>query len=315
METLWRSVVLLLGATVVTVVLGLLTRFVDRKVTARVQWRVGPPWYQPFADILKLLGKETLVPRTARGTLFFAAPAIGFAAACVASTILWSHALGRAGGFVGDLIVVVYVLTIPSLMFVLGPASSGNPYAAIGASRVMKLLLAYELPFVLSLAVALIRTGGSLRIEDIVAAQGSGVVLASVSGVLGALVALLCIQAKMGLVPFDMAEAETELMGGILVEYSGPPLAVVLLTRSMLYVVLPMLLITVFWGGIHLTGLGIVWALLKYLVIVVLMVLLRNTNPRLRIDQALRFFWGVLAIALGAVALAAYGKARGIGWL
>lgn len=315
--TILRSLAVLVGAIVVTAALGLFTRFIDRKVTARVQWRVGPPWYQPFVDIVKLLGKETLVPSLAKGTLFLAAPVLGFAATSTAAALLWSHALGLGFTFFGDLVVVVYILTIPSLMLVLGGASSGSPYGAVGASREMKLLLAYELPFVLALAVALVHTGGSLRIEDIVAGQARhGAVIASASGVLASLVALVCIQAKMGLVPFDMAEAETELMGGILVEYSGPPLAVVLLTRSMLYTILPMLLITVFLGGIHLSGMGIVWALLKYVAIVVLMVLMRNTNPRLRIDQAVRFFWGLLApIAFLALALAAYGKAHGIGWL
>ncbi|MBN1425350.1 NADH-quinone oxidoreductase subunit H [Candidatus Fermentibacteria bacterium] len=317
MREMGLALLVLFGATLATAVLGLITRFIDRKVTARVQWRVGPPWYQTFADILKLLGKETLVPGLAKGTLFLASPVLGFAATSVGATMLWSHALGLGFAFFGDIIVLVYVLTIPSLMLVLGPASSGSPYGAVGASREMKLLLGYELPFVLALAVALIHTGGSLRIEDIVAGQARhGAVIGSVSGVVAALVSLVCIQAKMGLVPFDMAEAETELMGGILVEYSGPPLAVILLTRAMLYAALPMLLVTVFLGGIDLRGLGIVWALLKYLAIVVLMVLMRNTNPRLRIDQAVRFFWGVLApIALAAVALAAYGRARGIPWL
>ncbi|MCU0613013.1 MAG: NADH-quinone oxidoreductase subunit H, partial [Candidatus Eisenbacteria bacterium] len=241
MQDVLLSLALLVGATIMSAVLGLLTRYIDRKVTARVQWRVGPPWYQPFVDILKLLGKETVLPRLAKGTLFLAAPVIGFAAVSVGGAMVWSHAIGFGPEFVGDLIVLVYILTIPSLMLVLGPGGSGNPYGAVGASREMKLLLAYELPFVLALVVALVHTGGSLRIEDIVAGQAQhGVVLASISGVLAALVALVCVQAKMGLVPFDMAEAETELMGGILVEYSGPPLAMILLTRTMLYAILPM---------------------------------------------------------------------------
>lgn len=315
-RTLFSSVVVLVGATFLTVILGLFTRFVDRKVTARVQWRVGPPWYQPFADILKLLGKELLVPRLARGTLFLAAPVLAFAAASVAATMLWGQAFG-VGSFVGDVLVLLYLLSIPSLMMVVGPGASGSPYAAVGASREMKLLLAYELPFVLALAVALVHTGGSLRLADMADAQvRHGVVLAHVSGLLALLVALVCIQAKVGLVPFDMAEAETEIMGGILAEYSGPALALALVSRSMLYALLPLFLVAVFWGGLSLRGLGLLWTALKYLVIVVVMILMRNTNPRLRIDQAMRLFWGVLApVALAALALAVYGRARGIAWL
>lgn len=312
-----RSVLVLLVATVGSAVLGLLTRFVDRKVTARVQWRVGPPWYQPFVDIMKLLGKETLVPRLSKGTLFLLAPVLGFAATAVAGAVLWHHAIQPQEGLVGDLIVLVYLLTIPSLMLVLGPGASASPYGGVGASREMKLLLGYELPLLLCLLVAVFHTGGSLRISDIIAGQAAhGVVLARVSGVIAIVIALLCIHAKLGLVPFDIAEAETEIMGGILAEYSGPPLALILLTKSMLYAILPVFLITVFWGGIHLGGLGILWAFLKYLTIVVLMILIRNTNPRLRIDQAVWFFWGILApLAFVAVLLAAYARASGIGWL
>jgi NADH-quinone oxidoreductase subunit H len=316
-QELVRAVAILVGATAGTIVLGLFTRYVDRKVTARVQWRVGPPWYQPFVDILKLLGKETLVPRLSKGTLFLAAPIIGFSATALASAILWRYTFHPEGGFLGDLVVVMYLLTVPSLMMVLGPSSSGSPFAAVGASREMKLLLGYELPLVFCLVVAVFQTGGSVRIGRVLAGQAeSGVVLGSLSGALAAIVALLCIQAKLGLVPFDAAEAETEIMGGVLVEYSGPPLALIHVTRSMLYAILPLFLITVFWGGLRLHGIGILYAVLKYLALIVLMVLIRNTNPRVRIDQAVRFFWGRMApLAVAAAALAFYGKVAGLGWL
>lgn len=311
------AVLILLGATAGTIVLGLLTRYLDRKVTARVQWRVGPPWYQPFVDILKLLGKETLIPRLSKGTLFLAAPIIGFSATALASAILWRHAFHHDGGFLGDLVVVMYLLTIPSLMLVLGPSSSGSPFGAVGASREMKLLVGYELPLIFCLLVAILQTGGSLKISGIITSQAeSGAVLGSLSGALATIVALLCVHAKVGLVPFDVAEAETEIMGGVLVEYSGPPLALIHLTKSMLYAILPVFLITVFWGGLELRGFGILYAVLKYLALVVPMVLIRNTNPRVRIDQALRFFWGLMApTAIVAAILAFYGKISGLGWL
>ena len=91
---------------VIVVVLGLATSWVDRKVTARVQARVGPPWYQPVADIAKLLGKETLVPENSRAMGFLLAPLVGFAAACVAAAVVFGS-LMRGQGFVGDVIVLI----------------------------------------------------------------------------------------------------------------------------------------------------------------------------------------------------------------
>jgi NADH-quinone oxidoreductase subunit H len=112
-------------------------------------------------------------------------------------------------------------------------------------------------------------------------------------------------QAKLGLVPFDAAEAETEIMSGPYVEYSGPPLAIFRLTRSMMLFVMPVFLITLFWGGIHGGGgtLTVVLGCLKVLLLLVIVTLLRNTNPRVRIDQAVRFFWGPWATGLALIAL------------
>jgi len=298
-------VLFFIAASLGTAVLGLLTRWVDRKVTARVQWRVGPPWYQPFADILKLLGKETILPEPA-GWGFLLAPIVAFAATCVAAAIVVAANVRPEAGFVGDLIVVLYFLVVPSLMLVIGGSLSGNPHGAVGASREMKLLLAYELPLVLAvLAVVLGMSGGpTLRLGAIARAEMRGT-LPAVASVLGFLIALFCVQAKMGLVPFDIAEAETEIMGGPLVEYSGAPLAMFYLTRAMLFALLPMFVVTVFWGGFgpHLRG----WLLgaAKYLVVVGAMVLIRNTNPRVRIDHAMKFFWfGLTPTGFVAVALA-----------
>ncbi len=120
--------------------------------------------------------------------------------------------------------------------------------------------------------------------------------IGSISGVIGFIVLLLSTQAKLGLVPFDMPEADQELMGGIITEYSGPPLAVIKITKAMLLAVMPLFMVALLMGGIHLQGLSILWSILKYIVIVVLIVLIRNTNPRVRIDQAVRFFWGPITI-------------------
>ena len=303
-----QSVVLFIGASAGTLLLGLITRWVDRKVTARVQWRVGPPWYQPFVDVLKLLGKETILPEHA-GWGFLLAPVVAFAATCLAAAVIVAANVWPERGFVGDLIVVMYLLVVPSLMIVLGGSLSGNPFGSVGAAREMKLMLAYELPLVLAvLAVVFGVTGGrTLRMGALAHASMNGP-LPTLACVAGFLITVLCIQAKMGLVPFDIAEAETEIMGGPFVEYSGAPLAMFYLTRAMLFAVLPMFAVTIFWGGFGPDLAGWLLGFAKYLVIVVIMVLIRNTNPRVRIDHALKFFWfgltpvGLVILTLSVVA-------------
>lgn len=290
-----------------TLVLGLFSKWVDRKVTARLQYRKGPPLLQPFYDVLKLLGKEVLVPERARGTGFLLAPLVGFAAVAVAGAILGYTAFRPEGAFIGDLIVVLYLLTLPSLAIIIGGNASGSPHAAVGASREMKLLIAYELPLILAVVAVLVRSHiYSFRLGDLVAyQQAEGAMALHLSGLLALIAAIFCVQAKLGLVPFDIPEAETELMSGPLVEYSGAPLAVFYLMRSMLLAVLPILVMTVFMGGIDLKFPGILWAIAKYVGLLVLVVLIRNTNTRLRIDQAVKFFWyGLTPLALVALVLA-----------
>lgn len=293
-----------------TAVIGLTACWIDRKVTARVQYRVGPPPLQPFIDIIKLLGKETLVPAGAAKTTFLTAPVLGFASVVLVSTLLWVNDINLSAGFMGDLIVAVYLLTIPSISIIIGGFASANPLASIGASREMKLILAYELPFVLAVAVPIIKSGYSLSLGDILAAQArDGVVAGSLSGFLALVVALMVVQAKLALVPFDVPEAETELAGGVLIEYSGTPLAVYRLMKNMLFCTLPLFIMMLFMGGLRLDGLHIVYGALKYVGIVALITVIRNTNPRLRIDQAVRFFWGPMTgIAVIAVLLALMGR-------
>jgi len=209
-----------------------------------------------------------------------------------------------SGSFVGDLIVLVYLLALPPLGLIIGASASRNPLSAVGASREMTLYFGYELPFLLALVVPIIKTaavsGGiwTIRLGDIVAAQQvSGPFLYSVSGVIAAILVLLAIQAKLGFVPFDMAEAEQEIMTGVYAEYSGVALAMFKITRAMMMFLMPLFLITVLWGGFTDW-----WAILKFLLIVVLVILIKNTNPRFKIDHALRFFWFILG-GLGIVAV------------
>jgi len=285
-----------------TATIGLVASWIDRKVTARVQWRVGPPWYQPLIDLVKLSIKEVTVPETSSKLIFLISPLIGLGAVILASTFIWLPNIELGGsGFTGDAIVVLYLLTLPAIALILGASSSGNPLASVGVSREIKLMLAYELPFVIALCVPIIKSSGLLRLEDLIVYQTmNGVFVAEGSGIIAFIVMIFCMQAKLGLVPFDVSEAETEIMAGTHIEYSGILLAVLKLTKTMMMVALPLFLITIFWGGFS------IW---KYVILLVIIILMRNTNPRVRIDQAVRFFWGKMTyLAIIAVLLAVLGR-------
>jgi len=294
-----------------TVVLGLVASWIVRKVSALVQWRVGPPLFQPLYDIMKLMGKEILVPQDAQLAVFLAAPLAGLAGILLLSMMLWRITIAQTA-FLGDIIVAIYLMTLPSLALILGSSASASPHAAVGTGREMKLVMSYELPLILAFIVVIIKTSGQLSLAAI--AQHTPVL--SISGLLAFLVALLCIQAKLGFAPFDIAEAETELGSGVLMEYSGALLAVWKLAQAVMLVGLPLFLVMVFLGGFGTAGLSLVWGIGKYVLILVLLILIKNTNPRVRIDQAMRFFWFYCGITLViAIILATIGYSYDIAWL
>ena len=291
-----------------TAILGLTVGWVDRKVSARFQYRVGPPFLQNFNDFFKLLGKETIIVKEGSHILFVAAPFVAFAMLVLVSAIIGTPLFFNLS-FGGDLIVVMYLLMLFSVMVILGGSASGNVYSSLGAGREIKLLLADELVFILVLLIPIIKSGYQLDLQKINSFQeANGMMVGSISGVIGFIFALLCIQAKMTLPPFHIPEAETEIVEGPFIEYSGPPLGFWKLNHFIMYVVFPFLLILLFWGGFNFEGIGILWSVLKYLLIVVLMIIIKNTNPRIRIDTALNFFWKYATpISLIAVILSVFG--------
>ena len=294
-----------------TVVFGLIASWIVRKVSALVQWRVGPPLCQPFYDVAKLMGKEILVPQEAQKAVFMAAPLVGMAGILLLSTMLWRITVTQTA-FVGDIIVAIYLMVLPSLALILGSSASASPHAAVGTSREMKLVMGYELSLVLAFIVVIIKSGGQLNLAEI--AQHTTVF--SISNMLAFLVALLCVQAKLGFVPFDIAEAETEVASGALIEYSGALLAVWKLAHAIMLVALPLFLVIVFLGGFAAGLAGLLAGIGKYVLVLVLLILIKNTNPRVRIDQAMKFFWVYCGVALvAAIMLAIIGNYYGLSWL
>lgn len=277
---------------VFSAVVGLMTTWVDRKVSARVQLRVGPPWYQPFADTAKLLGKEVVVPSNARWTGFLVMPVIGLAAATLASTILWLVNLRPESSFVGDTIVTLYIMTIPAIALIIGGSASGNPLGALGSAREMKLLFAYELPLAIAFLTTIVKVGSFSFEKVLVYQQYNGVMLGSVSGVLAFIVAIFCAQAKLGFLPFDIPEAETEIVAGSFTEYSGLLLGLFRMTVDVEMVVGASLLAAIFfpfWSANVL--LAVLLYLVKVSIIVLLLSYLRTIVARLRIDQLVNFCW------------------------
>jgi NADH-quinone oxidoreductase subunit H len=297
------------GLLFVAVTGGFLSWF-DRKVTAMVQFRKGPPLLQPFFDFLKLLlVKETILPARGSRITFLLAPVFALCAAILSGLLVLYPMLGIRTGFSGDLIVLFYLLSIPSLAYMIGGLASGNPLASVGASREMKLIMSYELTFLLVIAGIVLKSGMHIRLFDVLQVQGiEGAFIGSISGILLFIAAVFCLQAKLGLVPFDMAEAETEITHGPFIEYSGLPYAMIKLTKYIMLFILPAFLVALFMGGFKWQGIHILWSVLKILGVVLLLTLIRNTNPRVKIKQAMRFFfiWMNL-LAVVAIVLILFG--------
>lgn len=287
-------------------VTGAFLSWFDRKMTARVQFRKGPPLLQPLYDFFKLLlVKETILPKNGSPVVFLLAPVFAVFGATMAGVFIMLPLFGITTGFKGDMLVIFYLLTIPSLSYIIGAVASGNPLAAVGGSREMKLILSYEITFLLFIVGIIMKAGQQIDLYSVLETQKQGVpFIGSISGVLLFIVGIICIQAKLALVPFDMPEAEAEITEGIFIEYSGAPYALIKLAKYIMLFVLPAFIIALLMNGFSLEGIGIAWAILKVLLVVLVVTLIRNTNPRIKIRQAVTFFmiWmnllAVIAIVL-----------------
>jgi Formate hydrogenlyase subunit 4 len=273
-----------------------------RKVRAVVHSRQGPPILQPYYDLAKLILKDD---QEAEGNfLFKSAPIL-----CLGSIILVSlfTPMGTAAplGFAGDALVVVYLLTMSAVFIILGGMASGNPYAFLGANREMMLLLVVEPVLVISLLTGAINAH-SLLLSDISRfIAGTPTFSMAVAG----LAFFLVIQPEMAKVPFDLAEAETEIMEGPFIEYSGRKLAFFKWAFWGKQTIIVSIFAQIFlpWLRTGFTAVDIIINLLEVLVLVVIVELIADLNPRLKIDQAIKFFAGIIVFALAGMALALLG--------
>jgi NADH-quinone oxidoreductase subunit H len=255
---------------------GLLYEGLARKITARMQSRVGPPVWQPFFDWVKLMSKENITPRNGVGFLMTLCPVIAFASAL--SVIVFIPAAGFSPAiFQGNMLVVIYLLVIYTLSFAVAGWASGSPLGSVGSIRELTLLFSYEFPFIVSLLTVGFMTG--FQVLPFLALHFPLAFFAFLASVIGSL----------SLPPFHVAEAEQEIVGGPLAEYSGPRLGMFSLAHAVKFWVLISLGTVLFLGG----G-TIEWFLVKSLFLVIVVSVAKTVFARLRIDQAFRLFWLVI---------------------
>ena len=303
----------------IVLLLALLYDGADRILHARMQRRFGPPLLQTYYDVLKLLCKETIVPRRAVAWAFNGAPWASLAVTLLIFLYLPMGSLPPILGSEGDLILVLYLLATSAVCLVVGGYASGSPYASVGASREMVLMMSYEFPLatvVCTLAWYALRTGmpgEPFSLETFVATPLWGV--AGLNGLLGLgslfLALLAVVPAEVGKAPMDIPEAKTEILEGLIVEYSGRNLALIKLVFALRQLAMAALVVNLFlpWSlgrALGLAGLPLFaldflafWA--KVLVVQVLGVtLVRTAFGRLKVWQASWFYW----VPVGGLSLA-----------
>jgi len=303
--TAWLvSVLFCLLNVALALLLAPLAEGVMRKLRAAIHSRQGPPFTQPYWDILKLLGKEDL--RSTSGAVYALLPAVTLGSVLLLATLI---PLGGAAplAFAGDMIVVLYVAAMSTVLIILVGFSSASPYASVGSSREMMMLLCVE-P---TLAVALVAgafKAGTLALGGIIDQQVRNG--PSISMAIGGVAFFLALQAVAGKLPFDIAEADQEIMGGPLVEQSGPRLALLRWAMWTKQLLLAVLLVEVFcpWPRFGIYPMDLVLTAIKVVIVLVLVEVVEVVNPRLRIDQAMAYYMRVAVSSLAALAFAVIGK-------
>ena len=277
-----------------------------RKVTAKVQSRQGPPIWQPYYDLLKLLGKEDIESGESPAMQRFASWLSLAAILTLAILVPMGTSPPLSGA--ADAYLLISLLTLCGVSTMLAGLAAGSTYSLLGMSREMMSLMTLEPLLAVAVFVSMVHTR-SMRLDAVL--NGSAYVQAGLplAGILMLGVAIFAFQALIGRLPFDIAEAETELMEGSMVEYSGPKLALFKFTRMAKLVVYGALLVSIFapWGSGLPAPLNLLALLAKLLLLVLVVTLVAATHARYRIDQAIRYYGGLLGLSLVALLLALYG--------
>lgn len=263
---------------------GMLYEWTDRKLVARFQNRVGPRWFQPIADVIKLFAKEQITPGIKNPVLFFGLPIVAISGALTAALYVPLLGFAPAYSFSGDLIVTLYLLSLLTMCMGLAGWNTSSRFALVGATRALTQVFAYEAPFLLALlGPAMAADSWQISsINDYASAHWF-----VISQPVGFVIALIGLMGKLELPPFDAPEAETEIVAGALTEYSGRGLAMFRIGKSIELVVGITLVSAFYLGGLH----GVLPFLVKTLAVLLLMTLLQSLLTRLRIDQTVGLWW------------------------
>jgi NADH-quinone oxidoreductase subunit H len=290
---------------VLNVVIGMVTyvTLLERKFAARMQSRIGPyrvgphGLLQPIADALKLMMKEDVVPTAADRHVFNLAPIV-FLIPCmlIFATIPFAPGLGVADLNIG----ILFFLAVSSMEIVglfMAGWGSNNKYALLSAMRAVNQIISYDLPFIFS-ALVPVMLAGSLKLSDIAAAQsGMWFIFYPVIGQLAFIAFVISTLAAENRVPFDILEAESELVAGFRVEYSGMKFALIQLGEYAHIIgssFLGALLFLGAWSGPGPEWVGPIWFLLKAMFLFLLVTWVRWSFVRIRVDQILALSWKVL---------------------
>jgi NADH-quinone oxidoreductase subunit H len=280
---------------------GLVYEFADRKLVARFQNRVGPRWFQPLADWVKLLAKEEIIPEGVNPALFISLPIVALAAALTASLYVPMFGFQPANGFNGDLIVTLYLLSLMTLCIGLAGANTKDRFSLIGATRALTQLFSYEAPFMLAMLGPAIVVG-SWNISAINTAAGQNWWFL-ITQPFGFIVALVGLMGKLELPPFDAPEAETEIVAGALTEYSGRGFGLFRIGRD-IELVIGLTMIASFYMGGFVSPLDFLW---KTAVLLLITAVLQSLFARLRIDQTVGMWWrtGIILVLVQLLVIVA----------
>lgn len=266
---------------------SLFYEWIDRKFVARFQNRIGPRWFQPFADIVKLLSKEEIVPNGVHRNIFLALPIVAFASVLTAGLYIPVWGFMPSFSFRADLIVTIYLLSVMPMCLGLAGANSLDRFSVIGATRTLTQMFAYEVPFMLALLLpALEAQSWNIKEIAVFASENTWYI---VTMPLSFIIAVIGLIGKLELPPFDAPEAEQEIVGGPLVEYTGRGLGMFHLAKDV-ELVLGLSLVSAFYLG----GIGNPLTFLaKTLILLLIVALIQSSMTRLRIDQTVGVWWKV----------------------
>ena len=270
---------------------GLFYEWIDRKLVARLQNRVGPRWFQPLADLVKLLAKEEITPDGVNRTLFYVLPVVALASALATALYIPMAGFAPSFSFRGDLIVAIYMLSVLTICMGVAGANTMDRFSLIGATRTLTQMFSYEAPFLLALLGPAI-AAGSWQISEINAYSHAHPWDIFVFQIFGLAVALVGTMGKLELPPFDAPEAETEIVAGAMTEYSGRGYAIFRLGKNVELIIALTLVATFYLGGIS----NPLEFLLKTLGILLVMAVLQSLFARLRIDQTVGLWWRLGAL-------------------